>query len=259
MGSTTTSTRYAGKASKIQDPHDYHGRFWAEIDTRADTICAGQGFKLISYTYQVADVGGCHSDLGSLCGIPIATVATAYDTDNDGTIILVFHEALYFGQAMETSPISPQQVCDNGIQCDPLSKQYSPHLIHGIYDEASNTTIPFSLHGCISYFPIRLPTEQELSSCCRIELTSAHEEWRPCDTRFQQQEWPFCISATVTSQPSYNMLNNAYEPPAKTRFLCHTSSLDRRSLIDPVNLACRWGTSLEVADKTLQSSTQCCF
>ena len=88
---------------------------------------AGQGFKLISYTDQVVDVDGFHHALRSLHGIPIATVATAYDTADVCAFILVFNEALYFGQAMETSHISPQQFCDNGTS-DPLPKHIHPIL-----------------------------------------------------------------------------------------------------------------------------------
>jgi len=90
---------------------------------------------------------------------------------------------------METSLIPPQQVCDNGLVCDPLPRQYSLHLIHGIEDPSSGLIIPFQLHGCISYFPVRLPTEDELKHCRWIEMTSQQES-NPYDTHFIEQEHP---------------------------------------------------------------------
>ena len=79
----------------------------AEIDTRADTVCVGQGFALIHQTSCIADVSGFHSDLGAITGVPIAQVATVYDSADQETLILVFNEALYFGKTTETSLIPP--------------------------------------------------------------------------------------------------------------------------------------------------------
>ena len=169
---------------------DYSGRFRAEIDTRADTICAGQAFVPITRTGRIVDVGGFHSELGTLQGIPIARVATAYDSSDGETFILAANEALYFGKQMENSLFPPQQICDNGLRCDPIPRQYSKHSIHGILDPVTDAFIPFSLHGCISYVPIRLPTERELQTCRWIELTQ-ETEWLPYDNRFHLQEQPF--------------------------------------------------------------------
>ena len=111
-------------------------------------MCAGQGFALIHQSGRIADVSGFRSDLGAITGVPIAQVATAYDTADQETLILVFNEALYFGKTMETSLIPPQQVCDNGLLCDPLPRQYSNNSFHGIHDPLSGISITFQLHGC---------------------------------------------------------------------------------------------------------------
>ena len=49
---------------------------------------AGQGFALIHQTGLIADVSGFHGDLGATIGVPIAQVATAYDTADQETLIL---------------------------------------------------------------------------------------------------------------------------------------------------------------------------
>ena len=137
MGAIVTNNRHIDRLNKLQESDDYQGRFKAEIDTRADTVCAGQGFALIHQTGRIADVrgfalihqtgriadvrgfalihqtgriadvSGFHSDLGAITGVPIAQVATVYDSADQETLILVFNEALYFGKTTETSLIPP--------------------------------------------------------------------------------------------------------------------------------------------------------
>ena len=237
QGSLQTGKRYIGLASVPDVSTDYLGRFRAEIDTRADTLCAGQAFIPLHYSGRIADVSGFHSQLGTIKGIPIARVATAFDAKDGETIILAANEALFFGTQMEHSLFPPQQLCDNGLRCDPLPRQYSPHSIHGIHDPSTDTHLPFQLHGCISYLPIRLPTERELSTCRYIELTS-DAEWLPYDDRFGTQEKPYL------SQPNV------------PRYAAPTSSMHHRSSVDPPTLSRRWGTSLDVAANTLKVTTQ---
>ena len=49
-----------------------------ELDTRADTICAGKNFCMLSTTGGVCDVKGFHDDFDAIKDIPIARVATPY-------------------------------------------------------------------------------------------------------------------------------------------------------------------------------------
>ena len=49
-------------------------------------------------------VSGFHSDMEPIRNVPVATVATSYDDPNtQETYILVFYEALFFGDTMEHS------------------------------------------------------------------------------------------------------------------------------------------------------------
>ena len=51
----------------------------AEIDTRADTICAGKASRVIEHTDQVCDVSPFTSEYEPMRNIPVAKTATAYD------------------------------------------------------------------------------------------------------------------------------------------------------------------------------------
>jgi hypothetical protein len=57
-----------------------------ELDTRADTICAGANFKCIRLTGMVCQVQGFHKSFDAIPNIPVATVATVWDDPNTGNI-----------------------------------------------------------------------------------------------------------------------------------------------------------------------------
>ena len=182
-------------------PSDYHFRGRAEIDTRADTTCAGAAFVLLETTGKECDVKGFHDDMAPIRNIPIATCATAYDHPTlQETIILLFHETLYFGKDMEHSLINPNQVRDNGLTVDCCPRQYDKSSLHAIYFPDEDISLPFQMHGCISYLPIRLPTEAELEKCRYLEMTS-EREWKPYSDSFQHQEKPLAIKENkITKQ-----------------------------------------------------------
>ena len=76
--------------------HDVRRAARCEMDSHADTICAGVNCRPLAYTGQVCDVSGFHNDLQALPNVPVATVATGYQTPDGEIFVLVMHEALYF-------------------------------------------------------------------------------------------------------------------------------------------------------------------
>jgi hypothetical protein len=89
INAITTSNRRIGKAIKVGVPSDYIRHARAEIDTRADTICAGSTFLLHESTGKVVDVTGFHEALEPIKNIQIGTCITAIDLTNE-TIIASF-------------------------------------------------------------------------------------------------------------------------------------------------------------------------
>ena len=91
----------------------------AEIDTRADTICAGKASHVIEYTDQVCDVSPFTSEYEPMRNIPVAKTATAYDHPYDHeTYILVTEQSLYFGDKVENTLLCPNQMRSHGIEVD---------------------------------------------------------------------------------------------------------------------------------------------
>ena len=60
-----------------------------ELDTRADTICAGANWKLLSASGECCDVYGFHDDFHSIKDVPIARVATGIHDEHGRVAILI--------------------------------------------------------------------------------------------------------------------------------------------------------------------------
>lgn len=223
-------------ASTHRNVADFRGRCRLEIDSRADTVCCGKGFVPIGDTDIECDVYGFHPGMEAVKNVPVRTCATAYDHANGETIILEFGQALWFGDDLEHSLLSLDQVrfFQHTVCLNP--KQFSNgQSLHGIECINDEITFPFQMHGCISYMPIRAPTQDKMDNCRHILMTS-EEVWDPYSDNFSIAEKVFTAS--------------------EKRGVYATSSKDHRSNVTPETLAQRWGTSIDIASKTLKVTTQ---
>jgi hypothetical protein len=159
QGRITTGERRIAAATQLRNDlrsisNDYTRMGRAEIDTRADTTCAGSTFLPLEFTGQECDVNGFHDDMTPIKNVPVATCATAYDhVGLQETIILVFHETLYVGPAMEHSLLNPNQIQANGLIVDTCPRQYDKSSLHAIVHTKEDITMPLAMYGCISYLP----------------------------------------------------------------------------------------------------------
>ena len=251
QGAVLSGQRFISSArvTKSTPYYDYNKRARAEIDSRADTVCAGSTFKLLEESSQYCVVSGFHNDMAPMQNIPVATVATAYDDPvTQETYVLVFFEALYFGETMEHSLVSPMQLRHHGLRVDQTPRQYDSHSNHGISfpkDEEHDLFIPFHLHGCISYFSSRLPTDSELQQCRYIYMTE-DSTWEPYSESFNQAELPF----------QHQTARNVSAANTSARNIYGVSSNSRRCNVTPSLLAKRLGISIYNAELTLNNTTQ---
>ena len=146
-------------------------------------------------TGQVCNVSGFHESLGEMTDIPIGSATTAVDLPSGDTILIEAHEGLCFFDTMEHSLFPPAQVWENGISCDITPKHVTNgQSIFGLYDPVTELHIPFSLHGCIAHLPIREPSDEELDTCTRFEITS-DIPWDPYSEKFSRKENRFGLAA----------------------------------------------------------------
>ena len=149
------------------------------MDSHADTCVAGSNCVVLEYTGRYATVEAYSPDYPSK-RIPIATVATAYDCPTSGaTFVLIINEALYFGDALTFSLLSPNQLRDNDVHVDERHRQHAPDSIFGIHIPSEPLTIPFDLDGVIAGFNSRPPRQDELDDLTlHVDITS-ELEWIP--------------------------------------------------------------------------------
>ncbi|MGH7954899.1 MAG: hypothetical protein ACREOZ_02945 [Gloeomargaritales cyanobacterium] len=146
--SFTSSERRIASTARVEKSSNYELRARMECDSRADTVCAAATFVPLEITEKVCDVGGFHESFQSVKNVPVATTATAYDHgDLQETLILVFHQSLYFGPSMENSLISPNQLRENGVVVDTCPRQYTNgNSMHGLYSTCDGIFLPFNMH-----------------------------------------------------------------------------------------------------------------
>jgi hypothetical protein len=167
----------------------------AELDSHADTCCAGINTIPFSYSEETVTVSPFLDAYTPLKEIKIASVVTAYDDPLTGdTIFLVLHEALYFGDRLPQTLLNPNQIRYHGNKVHDVPKQFDPDSQHAIEIPSKNLVLPLGLDGIISYLPTRRPTPEEMTEFRTqnpdddwIELTS-DVAWRPYSKEFKEAE-----------------------------------------------------------------------
>jgi hypothetical protein len=149
-----------------------------ECDTNADTCCLGKNFLVLNSTYRTADVYAYDASIKPVENVPIVTGATAYDDPATGlTYILIFHEALYYGERLDHSLINPNQIRSYGIPF--WDNPFDPS--HALTIEVNDSLhIPLRSYGTKIAFRTRVPSEAELCECEHIAMTSP-TLWNPSD------------------------------------------------------------------------------
>ena len=151
-----------------------------EIDNHADTTVLGHNCIVMSYTCRECDIAPYSDEYDALKSIPVVTGATAWTHPATGeTIILIIHEALWFGDRLDHSLINPNQLRHFGLDVE--DNPYRSGM--GIRFDDELDGIPFTSEGATILFDTRTPTSDELETCRHVQLTSQHP-WDPRDVCF---------------------------------------------------------------------------
>jgi hypothetical protein len=240
-----------------------------ELDSHADTCLFGRDALLLYQTDESVEVSGFHLSLQKLTNIPIASVAVAYDDPvTCETWMLEFHQVLY-SKDLPNGLLCPNQMPDNGITVNDVPRQFAT-------DKRSPTThalmvgeliIPLEMVGIWSAFEFRTPTMDEWrSSVNKIEVTSPTVRWDPHSGYFASREREYeplptyvdrfakrkvnSLSANV-SWEDYERINKARKREAGA-----TATGKRRGIVGAKQLAEKWGVPLDMAERTVEITTQ---
>ena len=149
-----------------------------ELDTRADTCCAGTNCRPIFYTGQQCAVQGFHDDFAPVPNVPVATVATTWSDPLTGKgYILIIHETLYFGNTLDHSLINPNQLRHYGIIVHDNPYELDPNRTMGIEID-DDARLPFQSQGSTVFFTTRYPDDDEMELYPHVVLTS-DRPWDP--------------------------------------------------------------------------------
>ena len=149
-----------------------------ELDTHADTCCAGSNWSLLEFTGQICEVAPFLDTYDPVQEIPIARCCTVWTSEDDGTeYLLVGDEMLWFGTKLKHSLINPNQIRAYGIQVDdnPYKQEDGEFGIR-----TDQQFIPFETSGTIIQFgPTRVPTDWEKKHLPVVIITG--DEWNPTE------------------------------------------------------------------------------
>jgi hypothetical protein len=137
-----------------------------DLDSHADTAALGREGVVMQFTGKKVTVEGFGKSVGTIGGVPVCTIAVAYDDPKTGqTYVLVFHQALYIPD-LDVHLINPFQLRNHGLVVNDVPLQHlPPHKrtvdSHSIISNDGKLTIPLELKGTMSGFTIRTPTLRE--------------------------------------------------------------------------------------------------
>jgi len=263
-----------------------------ELDSHADTCCAGSNCVVIEHTGKVCNVVGFNRNTPNdeLKGIPVVKAATAYDAPTGETFIIILAQALYLGEYLDYSLLCPNQLRHNGLIVDDVPRHLSPNpsnASHSIFVPEENVTIPLEMRGVISLFYTRRPTQEEIENKKWLIFTSSLD-WDPHSEDFMHNELavsltdlsadrnllPIISHNNIPQEPDINpqlssissvysdtllyqgIKANTHYTYQQAREIGARHSSSRHAGITKEALASLWGISLHTAAQTLRVTTQ---
>jgi hypothetical protein len=123
-----------------------------ELDSHADTCCAGSNCVIVEYINRTCNVVGFNRETPNdeLVGIPFVKVATAYNAPTGETFIIILSQALYLGDHSSYSLLCPNQLRHNGLTVDDVPRRLSPNpelATHSIFIPDEHVSIPRTERG----------------------------------------------------------------------------------------------------------------
>ena len=199
------TSRNHKKRLKVVHSSDGHCRL--ELDSHADGGVFGKHCRVINDTGIRVSVDGFDPVHMQVNGIPIVTVAVAYDCPTTGhTFILFFHQSLHV-PTMTKHLVSPFQLRNYGIKINETALMHLPKdqrtsEMHSILVDDPLLHIPLTFEGSMmSGFTTRIPTDEELQDfdqtfTTHIVMTSP-TEWKPHSDEWNRIE--SALRAQLTS------------------------------------------------------------
>ena len=140
-----------------------------EMDTHADTCCAGANWSLMELTGKVCDVNPFLNSYSPIQEIPVARCCTVWTDQTDSMeYLLVGDQMLWFGTLLPNSLIYPNQIRAYGLPVndDPfdLTRYFGINAEHAI--------IPFDTTGTVVHFESQANGRRRISQSSSLRATN---------------------------------------------------------------------------------------
>ena len=146
-----------------------------EMDTHADTCCAGANWRLLELTGETCEVSPFLDSIDVVRNVEVGKCGTVWTSEVDGKeYLLLGDQMLWFGSRLPNLLLNPNQMRAFGLSvCD---DPWDEHREFGI-DSGVEEFIPFQVDGTNIYFESRAPTDWEIDHLPTIDLTA--DTWDP--------------------------------------------------------------------------------
>ena len=229
-----------------------------EMDTMADTSCAGINWTLVETMGMECKVSDFMGKQAASRHVPIATCATCIrDKVSGAEYILIGHQMLWFGSSLRKTLLNQNQIryAGHSVRDDPTRQEDE-----GFGIVAEGLHIPFEMRGTTIFFESRAPTSHEIETLPAITLTR-QEVWDPRSVDLAMPSRDPYDDAHEDIALEIGLVSSACDPRLMAQRLAderHVRNIttDRHSSISPENLSKKWMIGLESARRTLRVTTQ---
>jgi hypothetical protein len=122
-----------------------------ELDSHADTSCAGSNFIQLEDPVRFADVYPYTSELPALQRIPVTSAGKTWiDPQTGQQYLLILNEGLFFGDRPNQTLLCPNRLRSNGLIIHDTPTLLDHNSLPSIHDPVSDMRIPMNLNGAVS-------------------------------------------------------------------------------------------------------------
>ena len=229
-----------------------------EMDTMADTCCAGRNWTLVETTGMECTVNDFAGNQVGATSVPVATCATVVRDRKSGMeIVIIGHQMLWFGNKLDKSLLNQNQVRHAGhdVRDDPTRQDKEGF---GIWIDGFH--IPFQLRGTTVYFESRAPSPQDIESLPSVVLTR-QETWDPHTVDLLQKGDSPYLETHDMGMAGVGAISAALVPQGINRELAARPRVKqvestRHGAVTPESLSRKWRIGLDSARATLRVTTQ---
>ena len=124
-----------------------------ELDSHANMCVCGKNCVMLEDSGVSVNVSPFMKKYSSIKDVPMDMYATSLELDNGDVLVLIIHQALFFGGRLPFTLLNPNQLCDNGITVEDVPCQFKENSRHAIIVPPAGgeeLVIPIQLNGSIS-------------------------------------------------------------------------------------------------------------